>query len=97
MAGREPLGELAGRFSSPGASPTPSEQARGRLSKAQVFWLWTVRLDGRPHVTPLLTVWRDDAIPIGAVEGGPDSLYPWGAAIYGNNTMIRWLLRVKAT
>ena len=25
-------------------------------------WLTTVRADGRPHVTPLVAVWLDDAI-----------------------------------
>jgi nitroimidazol reductase NimA-like FMN-containing flavoprotein (pyridoxamine 5'-phosphate oxidase superfamily) len=32
------------------------------LSEAEVFWLSTVRPDGRPHVTPLLAVWHDDAL-----------------------------------
>jgi hypothetical protein len=27
-----------------------------------VFWISTVRPDGRPHVTPLLAVWHDDAM-----------------------------------
>jgi nitroimidazol reductase NimA-like FMN-containing flavoprotein (pyridoxamine 5'-phosphate oxidase superfamily) len=27
-----------------------------------VFWLSTVHPDGRPHVTPLLAVWHDDAM-----------------------------------
>ena len=31
-------------------------------SKAEVFWLSTVRPDGRPHVTPLLAVWCADAM-----------------------------------
>jgi general stress protein 26 len=62
MAGTEPLGELDARFSSAGASPTPWHRARGQLSEAQVFWLSTVRPDGRPHVTPLLAIWRDDAL-----------------------------------
>jgi nitroimidazol reductase NimA-like FMN-containing flavoprotein (pyridoxamine 5'-phosphate oxidase superfamily) len=29
---------------------------------AEVFWLSTVRPDGRPHVTPLLAVWSEDAL-----------------------------------
>ena len=62
MADSEPRGELDERFSSPGASPTRWRQARDRLSAAQVFWLSTVRPDGRPHVTPLLAVWSDDAL-----------------------------------
>src|ERR1700680_533128 len=62
MADTGPSGELDARFSSAGASPTPWQQARALLSKAQVFWISTVRPDGRPHVTPLLAIWRDDAL-----------------------------------
>src|ERR1700730_5777784 len=62
MPGREPVGELDTQFSSAGASPTSWPEARGGLSEAQVFWLSTVRPDGRPHVTPLLAVWHDDAL-----------------------------------
>jgi nitroimidazol reductase NimA-like FMN-containing flavoprotein (pyridoxamine 5'-phosphate oxidase superfamily) len=34
----------------------------GVLETAELFWLATVRADGRPHVTPLVAVWLDDAI-----------------------------------
>jgi nitroimidazol reductase NimA-like FMN-containing flavoprotein (pyridoxamine 5'-phosphate oxidase superfamily) len=62
LAGKERLGELDARFSSPGASPTPWQRAREQLSEAEVFWVSTVRPDGRPHVTPLLAVWLEDAL-----------------------------------
>jgi hypothetical protein len=62
MAGREPAAELDARFSSDGATATPWERASGGLRDAEVFWLTTVRPDGRPHVTPLLAVWLDDAL-----------------------------------
>jgi Pyridoxamine 5'-phosphate oxidase len=62
MVGRDPVGELDARFSSPGASPTPWPEALGQLSQAEVFWLSTVRPDGRPHVTPLLAAWNEDAL-----------------------------------
>src|SRR5712671_2100629 len=62
MAGSEPAGELDARFSSPGAKPTTWPEALAQLSEAEVFWLSTVRPDGRPHVTPLLSVWVDDAL-----------------------------------
>ena len=62
MAGREPVGELDARFSSPGANPTPWREALAQLSEAEVFWLSTVRPDGRPHVTPLLAVWNENAL-----------------------------------
>lgn len=31
------------------------------LSGAELYWLTTVRGDGRPHVTPLVGVWVDDS------------------------------------
>jgi general stress protein 26 len=61
MAGieREPAAELDIQFSSDGAAPTPWAEARELLEKADIYWLTTVRPDGRPHVTPLLAVWLD--------------------------------------
>ena len=56
----EPTAELDTRFSSEGAPPTEWAEARGRLESAEVFWISTVRPDGRPHVTPLISVWLDD-------------------------------------
>jgi nitroimidazol reductase NimA-like FMN-containing flavoprotein (pyridoxamine 5'-phosphate oxidase superfamily) len=50
------------QFSSPGATPTPWAEARRHLEQAQVYWLATVRPDGRPHVTTLLAVWLDGAL-----------------------------------
>jgi nitroimidazol reductase NimA-like FMN-containing flavoprotein (pyridoxamine 5'-phosphate oxidase superfamily) len=61
MVEREPTAEL-GAFSSPGAVSPGWAQARGDLRDAQVYWLSTVRPDGRPHVTPLLGVWLDGAL-----------------------------------
>jgi DNA-binding transcriptional ArsR family regulator len=37
-------------------------EARERFEDAEVYWLSTVRPDGRPHVTPLLSVWLDGAL-----------------------------------
>jgi len=62
MAATEPVTELQQEYSSDGASPTKWADARAALDKAEVFWLSTVRPDGRPHVTPLLAVWLDDAL-----------------------------------
>ena len=31
------------------------------LTGAELYWLTTVRVDGRPHVTPLVGVWDDDS------------------------------------
>jgi hypothetical protein len=59
--GLEPETELSA-FSSDGASPTAWARAKAHLEVAELFWLSTVRPDGRPHVTPLLAVWSDDAL-----------------------------------
>ena len=61
MAEPEPVTTLSA-FSSPGATATPWSQARDELSGAELYWLSTVRSDGRPHVTPLLAVWLGGAL-----------------------------------
>src|SRR6266511_1414659 len=62
MAANEPVTELDARYSSEDATPTGWAQARERLEQAQLSWLSTVRPDGRPHVTPLLSVWLEGAL-----------------------------------
>jgi uncharacterized pyridoxamine 5'-phosphate oxidase family protein len=57
-----PAGELMADFSTPGSAPTPWSEASRVLQSAEIFWLTTVRPDGRPHVTPLVAVWVDDAL-----------------------------------
>lgn len=57
-----PAAELDPRFSSPDARPTPWHEADAVLDGAEIFWLSTVRADGRPHVTPLLAVWQDTSL-----------------------------------
>ena len=54
--------ELDERFSGPSAKATPWAKAREVLETAQLSWVTTVRGDGRPHVTPLVSVWLDDAV-----------------------------------
>jgi general stress protein 26 len=50
------------RFSDPGTEPTTWVDTVRALESAQLFWITTVRVDGRPHVSPLVAVWLDDAI-----------------------------------
>jgi len=50
------------RFSEPGAEPTDWESTLSALESAQLFWLSTVRVDGRPHITPLVAVWAEDRL-----------------------------------
>jgi nitroimidazol reductase NimA-like FMN-containing flavoprotein (pyridoxamine 5'-phosphate oxidase superfamily) len=54
--------ELDERFSDSAASAVPWEDAVRVLADAQLAWITTVRADGRPHVTPLVTVWLDGAL-----------------------------------
>jgi len=61
MADREPTAELNPSFSSVDATETAWTEARSELEHAEVFWLATVRPDGRPHCTPLISVWLDGA------------------------------------
>jgi Pyridoxamine 5'-phosphate oxidase len=52
MVEREPVTDL-GAFSSDGAVAAEWAKALADLQGAEVYWLSTVRPDGRPHVTPL--------------------------------------------
>jgi hypothetical protein len=61
MAEPVPVTELSA-FSSPQAKPTEWSQALIELRGAEVYWLSTVRPDGRPHVTPLLAIWLEGAL-----------------------------------
>lgn len=61
MTTMTPVGELDPRFGAPEATATEWERAERELAAAELSWLSTVRPDGRPHVTPLLTVWLDGA------------------------------------
>jgi nitroimidazol reductase NimA-like FMN-containing flavoprotein (pyridoxamine 5'-phosphate oxidase superfamily) len=61
MGEQEPVAELS-EFSSDDAVPTAWTKARGNLEDAEIYWLSTVRPDGRPHVTPLLGTWLDGGL-----------------------------------
>ena len=64
MAEVEPIAQLNEGFSQPGVvAPSWSEVARV-LSESEMFWLSTVRRDGRPHVTPLPAVWADGKVHV---------------------------------
>lgn len=57
-----PTTDLDARFSDPDAAPTSWDDTRTTLETAELFWVTTVRADGRPHVSPLVAVWLDDAL-----------------------------------
>lgn len=62
MTQTQPMTHLDRRYSSPDAEPTAWADAFGLLEGAPVFWLSTVRPDGRPHVTPLICVLLDGSL-----------------------------------
>jgi Pyridoxamine 5'-phosphate oxidase len=57
-----PVTTLDSRYSDPAATAASWEQTRGAVEAAELFWISTVRADGRPHVTPVVAVWADDAV-----------------------------------
>jgi general stress protein 26 len=57
-----PVTSLDKRFSDPDADATGWDQTRQALEQAELFWVTTVRADGRPHMTPLVAVWSDGAL-----------------------------------
>lgn len=54
------IGKLDQRFSE-ATEATSWQAAVAVLDAAGLYWLTTVRGDGRPHVTPLVGVWTDNA------------------------------------
>jgi general stress protein 26 len=58
----EPAAQLHEGFSQPDATARPWAEVVAVLSAAEMFWLSTVRRDGRPHVTPLPAIWLDDTL-----------------------------------
>jgi hypothetical protein len=53
-------GKLDTRFSE-ASEPVGWRQVSDALAAAELYWLTTVREDGRPHITPLIGAWVDDA------------------------------------
>jgi hypothetical protein len=53
-------GKLDTRFSE-ASEAVGWQQVSDALAAAELYWLTTVRKDGRPHITPLVGAWVDDA------------------------------------
>ena len=62
MPETEPTTELNEGFSEPGAPGRPWAEVADVLLTSEMFWLLTVRRDGRPHVTPLPAIWLDGSL-----------------------------------
>ena len=52
-------GKLDTRFSQ-ATEPVGWQQVSDALGAAELYWLTTVRKNGRPHITPLIGSWVDD-------------------------------------
>jgi hypothetical protein len=59
-----PTVELNEGFSEPGAAAVPWAEVEQVLSTSEMFFLSTVRGDGRPHVTPLPAIWDGGVLHI---------------------------------
>lgn len=62
MPEKKPRTELDARYSDVKATAADWSEAVDRLKAAEIFWLSTVRPEGRPHVTPLIAVWHDGGL-----------------------------------
>jgi general stress protein 26 len=62
MPAAEPTTDLDERFSGPDATAVPWAEVVAAMERAEIFWLSTVRRDGRPHVTPLPAMWLDGVL-----------------------------------
>lgn len=58
----QPIAQLDPRFSSPDAESVPWAAVVQVLEESEIFWLSTVRADGRPHVVPLPAIWLGGAL-----------------------------------
>jgi general stress protein 26 len=58
----EPVATFDHEYSDPAAVPVEWEETRKVLQSDDLFWICTVRTDGRPHATPVVAAWAEDAI-----------------------------------
>ena len=63
------IGEIDPRYGDASAVAPPWADIERLLTDAQLYWIITVRADGRPHAVPLVGVWQDGAF---AFCTGPD-------------------------
>jgi pyridoxamine 5'-phosphate oxidase-like protein len=57
-----PITTLDSRYSEDLAEAIPWPTALVLLEQAELFWVSSVRFDGRPHVTPVVAVWMGGAL-----------------------------------
>jgi general stress protein 26 len=87
--------KLDTRFSDPEAQPTTWPETVETLEQAELYWLTTVRADGRPHVTPLIALFYDGAVHfctgLGEQKARNLEHSPLVAITTGNNTWDKGL------
>jgi nitroimidazol reductase NimA-like FMN-containing flavoprotein (pyridoxamine 5'-phosphate oxidase superfamily) len=54
-------GEIDPRYGDASATAPPWDDIERLLTDAQLYWIVTVRADGRPHAVPLVGVWHEGA------------------------------------
>src|SRR3954453_24029512 len=54
-------GQIDARYGDATATAPPWHEIERLLTEAQLYWIITVRTDGRPHAVPLVGVWQDGA------------------------------------
>jgi general stress protein 26 len=54
-------GHIDPRYGDPSAAAPPWGDIERLFTEAQLYWIITVRVDGRPHAVPLVGVWHDGA------------------------------------
>ena len=54
-------GHIDPRYGDASATAPPWNTVERLLTDAQLYWIVTVRTDGRPHAVPLVGVWYDGA------------------------------------
>jgi nitroimidazol reductase NimA-like FMN-containing flavoprotein (pyridoxamine 5'-phosphate oxidase superfamily) len=54
-------GKIDPRYGDPSVTAPPWADIEHLLTDAQLYWIITVRADGRPHAVPLVGVWHDGA------------------------------------
>src|SRR3954466_2013844 len=54
-------GEIDPRYGDASATAPPWADIDKLLTDAQLYWIITVRADGRPHAVPIVGIWQDGA------------------------------------
>src|ERR687886_662061 len=55
------IGTIDPRYGNASATPPTWAEIEHLLAHAQLYWIITVRADGRPHAVPLVGVWHEGA------------------------------------